>query len=102
MLIHHQNEARVSGVDLSRRNLMCEKKRSVENNLAACVFAQFGYFTAILLEIRKMATADVYVNQCLPKLLRACCKQCSRTGVLGILLHADKTSTHIVSVTIDF
>ena len=70
--------------------------------MIACFFAKFGHVATILLQGRKTATVDWYVNHCLPKVFQVWCKRRPRTGVRGLLLHHDNASAHTTAVTLDF
>ena len=68
--------------------------RSASKQMEACFFAKFDHLATILLEDRKMVTAEWYVNHCLPKIFQAWCKRRRRTGVCSLLLRHDNASAH--------
>ena len=76
--------------------------RNASKQIIAYFFAKIGHVATIPPEDRKTVTADWYVNHCLLKIFQARCKRRSRTGVIGLLLHHDKASTHTAAVTLDF
>ena len=76
--------------------------RSVSKQMIVSFCAKFGQVATMPLEDRKTITADWYVNHCLPKVFQARCKRRPRTGVCGLLLHHDNTSSHTAAVTLDF
>ena len=75
---------------------------SDSKQITTCFFAEFGHITTVPLEDRKTVTADWYVNQCLPKVFQAWCKQHPWKGVCGLLLHHDDARVHTAAVTLDF
>ena len=79
-----------------------KRNRSASNQMIVCFFAKFRHVATTPLEDRKAVTADCYVNRCLPKIFRACCKRRSRTGACGLLLHHDNANAHTAVVTLDF
>ena len=79
-----------------------KRNRSASKQMRVCFFAKFGHVATIPLEDRKTATADWYVNHCLPKIFQAWCKRRPQTGVRGLLLHHDNASSHTAAVTLDF
>ena len=70
--------------------------------MATIITPENIYRVKSLIEDRKTATADWYVNHCLPRIFQAWCKRCPRTGVCGLLLHHDNASAHTAAVTLDF
>ena len=54
-----------------------KRNRSASEEKIACFFAKFSHFATIPFEDRKTITGDWYVNHCLPKVLKACCKRVS-------------------------
>ena len=78
------------------------RARSVGKQMWAIFFRSSRFVSAVPLEDRKTVTADWYTTVCLPKVIRSIDSLREKTGVRGILLHHDNTSSHTALRTREF
>ena len=79
-----------------------KRSRSVGKKMIASFFGKTGHVETISLDDRCIGNADLYVNQCIPKLLDSWREKRPITGLCGLLWHHDNASADTAALTVDF